>query len=382
MLKTKTHDLTAGESAAPEASKGCAARPMPASRGIIDTPLRIAIIGLFVIAVFYTLYFTAPVLVPVTISILLSMMLSPAVEWLERLRFPRAVASAIIVAAALGFIVGSMITLAGPAQDWVARLPASFTKLEERMKLIRKPIADIQKATEEIETATEFSTKPPQRRQIVELRRPSFAGELLSGTQRVATSIGIVLILLFFLLATGDMFLRKLVGLMHTDEHKARAVDITRSVRRDISFYLLSLTVTNIGYGLLVTGMGWALGVENALLWGAATAVFSFAPYIGPVVIVTLLTMASLVSTDSLAAALALPAIYVSVLLFVQNLISPYIWGRRLSLNPVAIFIAIVLWGWMWGMAGALLAVPLLASFKIVAERFRSLRPAAEFLSS
>ena len=113
-----------------------------------------------------------------------------------------------------------------------------------------------------------------------------------------------------------------------------------------------------------------------------ATAIFSFAPYIGPVVIVTLLTMASLVSTASLAAALALPAVYVSVLLFVQNLISPYIWGRRLSLNPVAIFIAIVLWGWMWGMAGALLAVPLLASFKIVAERFRTLRPAAEFLSS
>jgi predicted PurR-regulated permease PerM len=251
--------------------------------------------------------------------------------------------------------------------------------MEERLKLIKKPIAEIEKATEQIETVTELSQKPV-RRQVVELRRPSFAGELLSGTQRIATSIGMVLILLYFLLATGDLFARKLVAIMPTDENRARTVDIVRSVKRDISFYLLSLTITNIGYGLLVTVAAAALGVENALLWGAATVIFSFAPYIGPVVIITLLTMASMISLPSLTAALALPAIYLTVLLTVQNLISPFIWGRRLALNPVAIFISIILWGWMWGMAGALLAVPLLASFKIVAERVGALRPAAELL--
>lgn len=342
---------------------------------------RWATIGLFVIALFYTFYFAAPVLIPITIAILLSMLLSPAVEWLERIRLPRAVASAIIVMGALGLIIGAVVTLAGPAQEWVTRLPASFEKLEQRLKLIKKPIEEIQRATEQIENVTELSQKPPQRRQIVELRRPSFAGELLSSTQRAATSVGIVIILLFFLLATGDLFLRKLVGLMPSDENKARTVDIAHSVKKDISFYLQSLTVTNIGYGVLVTCAGWALGLENALLWGAVTAILSFAPYVGPVVILVLLTMASLASLSSLAAALALPAIYLSVLLLVQNLVSPYIWGRRLSLNPVAIFISIILWGWMWGMAGALLAVPLLASFKIVADRVGPLRPAAEFLS-
>lgn len=342
---------------------------------------RWATIGLFVIALFYTFYFAAPVLIPITIAILLSMLLSPAVEWLERIRLPRAFASAIIVMGALGLIIGAVVTLAGPAQEWVTRLPASFEKLEQRLKLIKKPIEEIQRATEQIENVTELSQKPPQRRQIVELRRPSFAGELLSSTQRAATSVGIVIILLFFLLATGDLFLRKLVGLMPSDENKARTVDIAHSVKKDISFYLQSLTVTNIGYGVLVTCAGWALGLENALLWGAVTAILSFAPYVGPVVILVLLTMASLASLSSLAAALALPAIYLSVLLLVQNLVSPYIWGRRLSLNPVAIFISIILWGWMWGMAGALLAVPLLASFKIVADRVGPLRPAAEFLS-
>ncbi|WP_088343775.1 MULTISPECIES: AI-2E family transporter [Rhodomicrobium] len=352
----------------------------PVPRSGRDPLLRAAVVGLFVIALFYTLYFAAPVLIPITIAILLSMLLSPAVEWLERLSLPRGLASGVIVIAALGLIIGSVVTLAGPAQDWVTRLPSGFGKIEERLKLIKKPIAEIQKATEQIENVTELD-KPQQRRQVVELRRPSFAGELLSGTQRAMTSVGIVIILLYFLLSTRDLFLRKLVALMPSEEHKTRTIDIARSVKKDISFYLVSLTLTNIGYGLLVTVAGWALGLENALLWGAVTAILSFAPYVGPVVILVLLSLASIVSVNALTAALALPAIYLCVLLLVQNLISPYIWGRRLSLNPVAIFISIILFGWMWGMAGALLAVPLLASFKIVAERVGTLRPAAEFVS-
>lgn len=371
---TQAQPLSAQPRSAPAAESGAA----PRMGG--DMVLRAAVIGLFVIALFYTLYFAAPVLIPITVAILLSMLLSPAVEWLERLALPRGLASGIIVIAALAFIVGSVVTLAGPAQEWVTRLPSGFSKIEERLKLIKKPIADIQKATEQIENVTELD-KPSQRRQVVELRRPSFAGELLSGTQRAATVVGIVIILLYFLLATGDLFLRKLVALMQSDEHKSRTIDIARSVKKDISFYLVSLTVTNVGYGLLVTGAGWALGLENPLLWGAVTAILSFAPYVGPVVILGLLTMASLISLGSLTAALSLPAIYLCVLLLVQNLISPYIWGRRLSLNPVAIFISIILFGWMWGVAGALLAVPLLASFKVVAERIAALRPAAEFIS-
>ncbi len=149
--------------------------------------------GLFVIALFYTVYFAAPVLIPITIAVLLSILLAPAVERLEALHVPRGLAAALIVTAALGLIVSAVVQLAGPAQDWVARAPSSFGRIEERLKLIKKPIQDIQKATEQIENVTELSQKP-QRRQVVELRRPSFAGELLSGTQRAFTAIGIVII--------------------------------------------------------------------------------------------------------------------------------------------------------------------------------------------
>jgi predicted PurR-regulated permease PerM len=341
---------------------------------------RFALNGLFVIALFYTVYFAAPVLIPITIAVLLSILLAPAVEKLEMLRLPRGLAAALIVVAALSLIVTAIVQLAGPAQEWVTRVPAGFGRIEERLRLIKKPIQDIQKATEQIENATELGQRP-QRRQVVELRRPSFAGELLSGTQRVFTAIGIVIILLFFLLSTGDLFMRKLISLMPTDENKLRIVDIASIVKKDISFYLLSITITNVGYGLLVGSTAWYLGVESPLLWGALTAILSFAPYVGPVVIIALLTMATLISLNAVAPALILSGVYLAMLIAVQNVISPHIWGKRLALNPVAIFIAIIFWGWMWGMAGALLAVPLLASFKIVADRVSALRPAAEFLS-
>src|SRR5262249_13612615 len=151
-------------------------------------------------ALFYTIYFAAQVLIPITIAVLLSILLAPVVERLEMLGLPRAVASAVIVIAALALIIIAVVQLAAPAQDWVARVPAGFSRIDERRKLIKKPIQELQKATEQIENATEFDQKP-QRRQIVELRRPSFAGELLSGTQRAFTAVGIVIILLFFLLS-------------------------------------------------------------------------------------------------------------------------------------------------------------------------------------
>ena len=354
-------------------------RPAPPAIATALAP-RWATTGLFVIALFYTFDFAAPVLVPITIAILLSVLLSPAVEWLERFRLPRAVASAIIVAGALALIIGAVVTLAGPAglgHAPAGELREAGAAHQAHQKADRRhPKGD--GADRERRRAVAKAAAAPSNRRTAPA---SFAGELLSSTQRAATSVGIVIILLFFLLAQGDLFLRKLVGLMPSDENKARAVDIVHSVKKDISFYLQSLTVTNIGYGALVTCVGWALGLENALLWGSMTAILSFAPYVGPVVILIVLSMASLASVNSLTAALALPAIYLSVLLLVQNLISPYIWGRRLSLNPVAIFISIILWGWMWGMAGALLAVPLLASFKIVADRIGALHPAAELLS-
>jgi predicted PurR-regulated permease PerM len=164
-------------SSQPAEMKGASAPPASAEkppRGWWNST-GVALNGLFLIALFYTIYFAAPILIPITVAVLLSILLSPAVEKLEMLYIPRGIAAALIVIAALALVVTAVVQLAGPAQEWVTRVPSGFGRIEERLRLIKKPIQDIQKATEQIENVTELDQRP-QRRQVVELRRPSFAG--------------------------------------------------------------------------------------------------------------------------------------------------------------------------------------------------------------
>ncbi|MBC8050233.1 MAG: AI-2E family transporter [Chitinophagales bacterium] len=338
-----------------------------------------AIKGIFVLLIFYTLYFAAPVLIPIAAAILLSLLLYPLVERLERLRIPRGAGAAIVVLAALGFIVMGLAQLAGPAQEWVTKLPASFTKIEQKLRIVKKPIQDIQKATEQIESATEFSNRP--RRQRVEIARPGMIEDIFSGTQRVVASIGVTLILLFFLLSSGDLFMRKLAAVFPALNNNGQTAGMIGAIRRDISFYLTAATCINVGLGLMTGIAAFYLGVPNAALWGSIVALLAFVPYVGSVISIVILSLAGMVEFDSLGRALILPGLFLTASIFVQSVIVPQVMGRRLVLNPVAIFLAITVWGWMWGIIGALMAVPLLASVKIFCERVPSLRPVAEFLS-
>ncbi len=352
---------------------------LAAVAGTRRSALTVPVTGIFILLVFYTIYFAAPVLIPITVSFLLSMLFSPFVDRLEGLRIPRALGSAFIMLAFFGLLVTTLVTLAGPAQEWVSKLPASFKAVEEKLRIIKKPLQDFQKATEQIESAADISQSP--QRQKVEIQRPGLIEDIFSGTQRVVASIGVILILTFSLLASGDLILRKLVTVIPSLEDKRRAVEIMRSIQKDISYYLSAVTMINLGLGLSVGLLAYAMGIANAALWGAVVAVLAFAPYVGSVTIMIILTLVGLIEYDTFAEALVLPAIFLVLSTLVQSVVVPFVLGRRLLLSPVAIFIAIILWGWMWGIVGALLAVPLLASFKLICERFQTLRPIAEFLT-
>jgi predicted PurR-regulated permease PerM len=183
-------------------------------------------------------------------------------------------------------------------------------------------------------------------------------------------------------LASGDVFLRKLVTVIPTFQDKKRAVEITRQIETDISFYLLSFTSVNVGLGVAMTVAAASLGMPNPLLWGVVVAVLNFVPYVGALSSMAILAMVGVQTFDSLAMAAAAPAILLILVALTAEVIMPMVLGRGLLLNPVAIFIAIMLWGWLWGIVGVLLAVPLLASFKIICERVESLHGVAEFLTT
>ena len=340
----------------------------------------IALNVIAVLLVFCVLYFAASLLVPIAAAVLLSMMLAPPVQLLEKLRLPRPFASALVVLSLMASLGAGIFALAGPAKTWIETAPQTLHRLQEKLHGVTKPFDDIKKATDQLAEQTRaVDAKGPQEVRVV---RPALLDTVLLGSPQVIGSVLSVSILLFFLLASGDVFLRKLVTVIPTFRDKKRAVDITRQIENDISFYLLNFTLVNVGLGVALAIATALLGLPNPLLWGAIVAVLNFVPYIGAIASMAILAIAGLQTFDSLAIALAAPAILLVLVGIAAEVVTPMVLGRGLQLNPVAIFIAIMLWGWLWGIVGVLLAVPLLVSFKIICERVEPLHGVAEFLTT
>jgi predicted PurR-regulated permease PerM len=333
-----------------------------------------------ILAVFWALYFAASLLVPIASAVLLSMMLAPPVQFLERFRVPRALASGVVVLTVMALLAAGLVALAGPAKSWIERAPQSLQRIQQKLLGITKPFDEVKKATDQLQEQTRpLDSKGPQEVRIV---RPALTDLVLLGSAQAIGSVLSTTILLFFLLASGDVFLRKLVTVIPTFRDKKRAVDITRQIETDISFYLLSFTSVNVGLGIAMAIATALLGLPNPLLWGTVVAILNFVPYVGAVASMAILTLVGLQTFDSLPQALVAPALLLVLVAITAEVITPMVLGRGLLLNPVAIFIAIMLWGWLWGLVGVLLAVPLLASFKIICERVEALHGIAEFLTT
>jgi predicted PurR-regulated permease PerM len=340
----------------------------------------VALTVIATLLVFWALYFAASLLVPIASAVLLSMMLAPPVQFLERFRVPRPLASGLVVLSVMALLAAGLFALGGPAKSWIERAPQSLHRMQQKLEGFTKPFAEIKKATEQLQEQTRpVDTSGPQEVRVV---RPALTDLVLLGSTQAIGTVLSTTILLFFLLASGDVFLRKLVTVIPTFSDKKRAVDITRQIETDISFYLLSFTSVNVGLGIVMAIVTALLGMPNPLLWGAVVAILNFVPYVGAVASMAILTMVGLQSFDSLPLALAAPAILLVLVALTAEVITPMVLGRGLLLNPVAIFIAIMLWGWLWGLVGVLLAVPLLASFKIICERVEALHGIAEFLTT
>ena len=194
-------------------------------------------------------------------------------------------------------------------------------------------------------------------------------------------TIAAVIGLLYLFLISGDDFLRKLVLVTPSLKDKKRAVAIVRNIEIDISFYLVMITAINLAIGVAVTVTTAVLGIPDPLLWGTLAAVLGSAPYVGEFAIVILLSLAGILTFDNLVQAFVAPAVYFVLMTICWQGVVPFVVGRRMTLSPVAVLIMIITLGWMWGVIGALVAVPVLTSLKIICERIYSLRPIAEFLS-
>jgi predicted PurR-regulated permease PerM len=340
----------------------------------------VAVTGLFVLAVFYTLYFARDVLLPLVLATLLTLVLTPVTRLLTRIKIPQAVGAAVVVAGLLATLGAGASLLMQPATDWMAKAPETLSQVERKLRALKRSVAEVSKAAEKVEKMATVDDAP--KKQPAPTAQPSLTSRVLGGAQKVLLVAAPTVVLLYFLLATGDLFLRKLVKVLPTLADKRRAVTVARTVEDEMAIYLFTITCINAGLGLATGVAMYFLGMPNPALWGTMAALFNYVPYLGPLATLIILTLVAVISFDGIGQTIAVPAVFFALTFFEGQILMPFITGRRLTLNPVVIFLSMLFWGWLWGIIGTLMAVPIAMIFRIICEHVEALRPIGEFLGS
>jgi predicted PurR-regulated permease PerM len=340
----------------------------------------VALTGLFVLALFYTMYFLRPVLLPAVLALLLSYLFRPMVRGLARIGINTHLGSALLLSGVIAALIFGISYLATPAAGWLEKAPYGLSQLQQKLLPLKKPMEQVAQASGEIEKITSPG-EPAEPSRVVEVRQHRMSDMLYGRTTEFLLSTVLLLILLYFLLAYDSVFLNKVIKTMPTLRDKKRAVSILHEIESHVSKYLLTITLINVGLGAAVGTTVGLLGLQNPLMWGVLVAVLNFVPYLGALTGILCMTIGAVLSFDSLGYAMVFPAAYLIIATIEGNFITPYVMGRSLTLNPVIILLSLTFWGWMWGIAGIILAVPILAAFKIFCAHIEEMEPVAEFLS-
>jgi predicted PurR-regulated permease PerM len=360
------------------------AEPTPAERIATArkvTPVQIVLIVLGAIGF---LYFARPVVLPVFLACVAGMALKPLIRWSTSLHIPPALSAAVVLCLLVGAIGVGFFQLGRPALTWMNEAPQHMTDLRQRVQNMFPRIARFNQAAAAVNNlgATEAEKKEQQEKApTVEVKDSRGTSSILDWTGTFLVGLGETLVLIYLLLASGDLFLQKLVRVMPTLSDKKRVIEVSHEIQQNISNYLFSVSLINIGLGIFVgTGL-YFMGVPNAAMWGMLVAVLNFVPYFGPITGVLVLGTVGLLTFDTLWTGLLPPAWYLLLHLLEANLITPVLLGRRFTLNPVVIFVSLIFWMWLWGVPGALLSVPILVSIKVVCDRVPAMMPVSELLS-
>jgi len=359
-----------------------APRSRPDLAALLKGPFAVQSLALTVImllAVFAALYFARPVVMPLVFAMLLSYLLGPVVRAGVRFHLPAPVTAALTVLAGVAAMVITVTQLAEPAAGWLQKAPYSIHQIQDRLHPIKSSLEKVQAATAEVEKATANSktSSPP----LVEMNSHPISNLLMTQTPEVLATLVSTIILLYFLLASNGLFLRKLIKVTPRLSDKKRAVEIAHEIEACISRYLGTVTLVNLGLGTCVAIAMTLLHLPNPIFWGVLVAFLHFVPFLGAIVGLISMTLASILCFNDLGHALLCPGVYLVFAVLEAQVITPTVLGRSLTLNPVAILIALIFWSWIWGIPGALLAVPILAAFKIFCDHVEPLAALGEFLS-
>ena len=334
------------------------------------------------LAVFYTLYFASEIVLPFVLALVLNLLLSPAMRLLtHRLKFPKHLAALLLILLLFGFIGMIGLAISVPASGWIAKAPESLPALQHKLAFLHKPLTAVENGLQRVQAM--MSGGGHGGAGGGGGGGASLAGvgtTILSGTKFFLGEIFTLVLILFFLLASGDSLLRRFVEIMPTLADKRRAVQIVSEIEHNVSLYLATITIMNVAVGLLNMAQVWLLGLPNPLLWGVVAFMLNYIPILGPMTGIVIFFFVGLFTFDSVVHALIPPAIYLAIHLLEGETITPMLLARRFTLNPLLVIASLMFWDWLWGIPGAFLSVPMLAVFKIVCDHVDSLTPLGHML--
>jgi predicted PurR-regulated permease PerM len=334
---------------------------------------------LVMLLVLYTCFLARELIVPIVLAMFLGLCGNPIVARLNRLWVPRWLGALVVV---IGGLVGAVYAgslLLPPAAEWMRAAPSELRQHIPRLRELAKPFEEANRATESLQKMAEMGPQTavaPPAVNVMETPRRGTMVTMLSEAPRQVGSILAVMILSFFFMVYGEDLLRRFITVVPGWRQKRITVDILRSIQSDISRYMLTITVINCVLGALTAGALMWIGLSpyDSALWGVVAGVMNFAPYIGPLVAALAFTLVGLVEFDTLGQALLVPGAFLVLHLIEGQLVTPVILGRRMAISPVILMLWLFLWGWMWGIAGLLLAVPMLVCFKIYCSRVEGMK--------
>ncbi|MDQ0079759.1 putative PurR-regulated permease PerM [Variovorax boronicumulans] len=352
-----------------------------------------SLVVLAVLASVFALQWGQAVFIPLMLSLLLTYALSPLVDLLHRWKLPRWIGAALILVGLFGGLGWTGYSLSGSASQLLDSLPVAAQKLGQAMRRDKgasaTPLESVQQAAAQLEKAAEEnSARVAARKGVarVVIERPGFnvRDYLLSGTVGLLSAMGqltLVAFLTYFALCSGDTFRRKLIKITGSSLQKKKVTvhvldDITRNIERYLLVQILVSGVVGVATGLAF----WALGVENAAVWGIIAAVTNLIPYIGSVIVLAAAGLVAFLQFNSLQMGIVVGGVSLAIHTIIGNLLMPWLTSRTSRMNPVAVFVGVIFWGWLWGIWGLLLGIPITMVIKSICDRVEDLQPIGELL--
>jgi predicted PurR-regulated permease PerM len=347
--------------------------PWPSSRTVLAS-----------VAVIFLLYFGHAFFVPIAVALLFNILFRPVVRWLERRGLGAPVGAAIVVLLAIVAVGAAGAALSVPVKSWVTKAPASMTAARGKLARLRKPVQQLDSAAAQLQQVDQpggggkgQSAGPPAPTPATST--PLLTRILGTTTSLVAAAVEVV-VLLWLLLASGDLFYDKMMRVLPVAADRRAAAKVANDTETAVAGYLVATALINVGQAAAVGLALWLIGLPDPALWAVLTFSLEFIPYLGGALMVGLLTIVAFTTFAGIGRILAAPGSYLAITTIQNNLVSPLVYGKRLRLNPVAVFVGVLFWWTLWGVPGAFLAVPIIATVKVLGDHLPRLRPLGEFL--